>query len=1045
MKSLKKLLSAILAVAMAATCISTVMVSADTAAQTDVLQNLYDENFDDGVIKWNNSGKDQFELLTDGDNKYIKIKSTSNGSSNTFGIGLPEIAEGKFRIKFDYMTNDTTNKSWVTLENGPTTRNANEYFAVLGALGGQYCVFSDKNSNKSLTTIEPGVWYTQEVVFDMDTQEVIASICKKGSTTPSGGFRQVLGRSKYEYFDWPLEITSFNQLRFRNGADCYVDNIVIDELKVNNSDILFNEDYEGVASNVTKGTGTIITDNSGNNYMKMTAGWSTSQFAHNIPTLSDGRILIEFDLMRETISKQSYIILANEGDWYKGKEWFRLLGIQANNNLTAFDGNTVLGAVEAGQWYTHKVEIDMKSHEISTAIYKKGSTKALGTKTAIVEPTDESYMNWPATATSFTQLRQVGDADTYIDNIMIKRMPAKDPDVIFSEDYDGVAYKAHRGTGTLVTEENGNKYMSIDMTSSGLTDWGVTAFAYTIPEMTTGKYQIKFDYMTTGVNDQAYIDLANNSYYTPKEWLRLLGATKNGKFTALSGANDFGTFIPGQWYTQYVTVDMDTHEVGATLYKKGETTPIASVIKTLSPNESSHTDWPATSNSFVRLVHYGGDDGNIDSIEIKKLPKDETVIFEENYEDPIFTPIQNGTGTLVKDETGNTSMKMDLGWSQDLFAYTIPEISSGIINIEFDYMKESLNSQTYLALASSNNNYQVKEWLQILRVSPTYGVITPFAYRDEFVLGRMTAKTWYTEKLMINMDTHEVSATLYLRGSDTPIETVSATLERTASGYTDWPETTNKFVRLVHFGGDAVLDNCYIDNIKISRTYNVPSLDSDSVVIKTADGEEQLIWTEVAASAKVIDIDFGTTMNQNTMTDEFIYVTKKNSEDKIPATIAYANGIATITAADNWAEGTYTIHVSGDVTNASGVKLGDDFAIDFTVVAGTITAMIDGVYSGDEFIEEFVQVSPGMELLIPVTFTNNSGLATTVKFITAYYKNDGSLTGITETDVPVTSETESSKDVKVIVEAKKDATKMTFFIWNGFTSMSPLASSYPLY
>lgn len=626
---------------------------------------------------------------------------------------------------------------------------------------------------------------------------------------------------------------------------------------------------------------------------------------------------------------------------------------------------------------------------------------------------------------------------------------------IFEEDYDGETVTTQNsGTGEIITDEaTGNKYIKMNK------GWSADQFAYTFPAITAGKIMVQYDYMKDAetLNKQSYIVLADNNKYSEKEYLRLLSTnnygTQQNKMTAyiakMIGKNSITE--AGQWYTFRHIIDMDTHDVSVKLYKKGNTTPIGEVsYSNLERTEANCSGWPNTKNAFARFAHYGDADAYMDNISIKYVYDDPTLIFGEDYEDEYDMAVANsGTGTLLTDaETGNHYMKMNAGYSADQFGYKIPEISSGKIKVSFDYMKDEENAakQSYVVLAN-NNFYQAKEWLRLLGVN-NYGHGTVFtAFNGDSRLGTSTlmeAGKWYTEEVVIDMESHEVTATLYEQDNETALGSVHFDKLETgtsSSAYNAWPYSSTSFVALRHFGAA----DAYIDNIAINYVYDAPALDSESVKIKNADGEEELLWTGIKSTSKVIDIDFNTEMSYATMLGEYVYVTKKDSAEKVAATLTYADGIATLTAANNWEPGaTYTINVSGDVKNISGATLGDDFAVDFTVKAGKVSATIDGVFKGETQVNKYADVKAGDAISVKVSVDNSTGKATTAKLVVGYYNEKGALVGVGDSDVQIAADEESTPDITYTVESFEDATNMKFFLLDGYLKISPIAESYPL-
>jgi len=100
-------------------------------------------------------------------------------------------------------------------------------------------------------------------------------------------------------------------------------------------------------------------------------------------------------------------------------------------------------------------------------------------------------------------------------------------------------------------------------------------------------------------------------------------------------------------------------------------------------------------------------------------------------------------------------------------------------------------------------------------------------------------------------------------------------------------------------------------------------------------------------------------MKKTTMTDSYIYVTKKGKEEKIPAKVTYENGVAKLTADNNWEVGTYTLHVSKDVANYVDVTLEKDFTLDFeTVDSKVIKAVFTDINGKEILCEDGMKIAP---------------------------------------------------------------------------------------
>lgn len=232
---------------------------------------------------------------------------------------------------------------------------------------------------------------------------------------------------------------------------------------------------------------------------------------------------------------------------------------------------------------------------------------------------------------------------------------ASDGETLFFEDYEGEKVSPlNSGKGVVETDAvTGNKFMHV----TGA--WSANQFGYAFPEVKEGKIKVSFDYMKKDLSKQTYVVLANNNFYSGKEWFRLFGVSGAGQITALTNADGIGKMEADKWYTQVVTVDMDTREATVNLYEQGGDTPIATLHYDCVPTNTSsygYGGWPETSKSFLRFRHFGDNDGYLDNIEIKYI-----------YDEPTLTPenitIMNEKGDVQSNKQESiasaTVIKMD--------------------------------------------------------------------------------------------------------------------------------------------------------------------------------------------------------------------------------------------------------------------------------------------------------------------------------------------------------------------------------------------------
>ena len=130
--------------------------------------------------------------------------------------------------------------------------------------------------------------------------------------------------------------------------------------------------------------------------------------------------------------------------------------------------------------------------------------------------------------------------------------------------------------------------------------------------------------------------------------------------------------------------------------------------------------------------------------------------------------------------------------------------------------------------------------------------------------------------------------------------------------------------------------------------------------------------------------------------------------------------------------------------NLGGVKLGDDFEVDFTVKKGNVAVTVDGIYKGETKVSGYADVTAGDVVTVKTTIKNDTGKAKDAKLVVAYYNETGALVGVSDGKAEFSADEESAKDITYTVQSFDDADNMKFFIINGYSDLFPLAVSYPL-
>ncbi len=241
--------------------------------------------------------------------------------------------------------------------------------------------------------------------------------------------------------------------------------------------------------------------------------------------------------------------------------------------------------------------------------------------------------------------------------------------------------------------------------------------------------------------------------------------------------------------------------------------------------------------------------------------------------------------------------------------------------------------------------------------------------------------------------------------------------------------------------GDAQI--CY-DNIKITYGYNAPAVTGDSVSIFTSESEES-DWRDVNPAANAVEIDFGAPMDVDTLTDENVYVTVKDSDAHLSVIPSYtAGGKYRMTFEQPLAENTtYTIHVGQGVQNVAGAQLSDAQALDFTTGTSKLRVRISGfTIDGASADLSKIKESAGKTAAISVVADNYTETAQPYTLIAAYYAGAElkAAVNITDTGTLLAGSNTLTKQTAVPQDVS-DVTSVKIMCWDSPSDMRPLCSS----
>ncbi len=239
-----------------------------------------------------------------------------------------------------------------------------------------------------------------------------------------------------------------------------------------------------------------------------------------------------------------------------------------------------------------------------------------------------------------------------------------------------------------------------------------------------------------------------------------------------------------------------------------------------------------------------------------------------------------------------------------------------------------------------------------------------------------------------------------------------------------------------------------IDDFKISKIYStVPSITTNSIKIHE-DAEEITNFNDVSTLADKIEIDFGQQIKTEHANDDYIYLTKKNSSDKIAYNGFSGNGIYTMVTANMLEKNTtYTLHIE-PVANVSGLVMSRAFTMDFTTGAGAVKAILKSISKNSSPITAISELSPSTDTTIDFDYKNSTGNLAKLNMIVAHYNGNQMLKAdYLIRDVAGNITTNPFYGVNYTTPVATDITglnKTKVMLWDSFDKMSTLSPSLEL-
>jgi len=245
----------------------------------------------------------------------------------------------------------------------------------------------------------------------------------------------------------------------------------------------------------------------------------------------------------------------------------------------------------------------------------------------------------------------------------------------------------------------------------------------------------------------------------------------------------------------------------------------------------------------------------------------------------------------------------------------------------------------------------------------------------------------------------------------------------------------------------TILDYVDVDDFQIEYIYNVPAVTAEDVVFVSAEGEDVTDLNNVPSTAKAVRIDFGATMNTETITDSTVYITKKGDTAKVAYVPTYTGTELKLTlSADLDLNAEYELCITPDVKNVKGDAIADT-KIPFKTGKGEFKATLSGIKAKATGtpITTVQGLAAAGESTVEISYSNSTKEAKTLNVIIAYYKgNVLSKAEIVKADKIDAEITSMTYKYDFVPASLTDITDVKVMLWEDFKTMESLSNSINL-
>ncbi len=509
---------------------------------TTVFEDTF-ENYTDvtDLASVYNGLNERMSVGTEGDNKFIEVKLTSNDNNTQVNKSFGRTyTSGHLNVKYSVKPAEGITTLFYLTGNGskemPRFENGEMYLDWNGTKFGSYT---------------PGEWYNVDVDVDLNEQKYDISVQKQGSS-----------ETPVTYYDVPVGFTGVSGLKMQvwekqDATSCF-DNIEIKHTPA----MPYEQDFESIAqssltmrSGAIGENGSIVDDGTGNKVfdLKGTDSNGAPELQLGIGEINSGELVVEADI--KTGSNTQSLILLRNGDEAK-----QAVLLDCGRGIySEWDKNMFTDTCFANTWYhitlNYSLDKGTMNAEVSDANGNVYAKNDYAFETALTTVKSINFQTWTK------------NDSTYIDNVKISHRTVPYDQDFESGNADGLVLTHDDSSVCGVVDVDGNKVYKLITADEG------PSLTKNLSEISDGKIYVDTDINPGSSDVQAQMFTSITKPDGKTDTKNLLGFNSpDGIRCGWDGDVYLSEYTPNTWYHVNMEIDVATGKMNATISDGNGTT-----------------------------------------------------------------------------------------------------------------------------------------------------------------------------------------------------------------------------------------------------------------------------------------------------------------------------------------------------------------------------------------------------------------------------------------------------------------------------------------